>query len=136
MKNVLFILCLFTLASCKKSDDLTTINLTGNWEMVSQMSVFHTENFAPGQGNFIQFNPGNNYKIFVKDLMINEGSYRILKKNSTSINKNFDAIFLGEDGAMNAIRITSDSLYISTPPNDIKGNLIMDGGSTLYIRQK
>jgi hypothetical protein len=136
MKNIFFIICLVVvITGCRKSNTPYN-NLTGNWEMVNQMSMHNNEIFATGQGNLLQFNPGDKYKIFVNGLMINEGTYRLAKKGSTAFNKNFDAIFLGEDGIMNAISIKSDSLYISTPPTDDKGNLIMDGGSTIYIRQK
>jgi len=135
MKKILFILCLFTIVSCKKSD-LSFTDITGTWEMVRRMGMGYNETFTTGQGNLLQFNAGNKYKVFANHLMINEGPYRILKKNSTSVNKNFDAIFFGEDGVMNSISVKADSLTISTAPNDANGNPIMDGELTLYIRQK
>ena len=133
MKKILFVICLFTLISCKKSDYITP-NLNGTWEMISTMSVFHNENHITGQGNLIQFIAGNQYKKLTNGIITSEGSYHVLKKNTKSFNKTFDAIFLGEE--LYALNIQSDSLYISTPPNDTKGNLIMDGGSILYIKQK
>ena len=63
------------------------------------------------------------------------GVYRIVPKGTTQVNKTFDAIYLGEK-SFNAISIRNDSLTISTPPNDAKGNMIADGGLALYIRQK
>lgn len=136
MKNLyLIIFILAIIIGCKKSYTPYN-NLNGNWEMVSQMSIFHSENFATGQGNFIQFNNGNEYKMFAAFKMINQGPYRIIKKNTASFNKTFDAIYMGNDGIMNAINVKGDSLIISTAPNDDRGNLIMDGGITVYIRQR
>jgi hypothetical protein len=104
--------------------------------MARQLGMNSNETFVMGEGNLLQFTADNKYKVFVKFLKINEGSYRIVKKGATQANKNFDAIYFGEDGIMNAINIKTDSLTISTAPNDAKGNPIMDGVSTLYVRQK
>lgn len=122
------------IAGCKKSDTPNS-GLTGNWEMVRQIGMDYNQTFATGQGNILQINTNNTYKVFAKSLVINEGSYRLIK-GQTPYNRDFDAIYLGEGGIMNAISLKADSLTISTAPNDDKGNLIMDGGITIYIRQK
>ncbi len=123
------------ITGCEKSD-IPNSDLSGSWELVSQTGMDYNETFATGQGNILQFNADNTYKVLARSLVINEGTYRLIKKGDAPFNKNFNAIYMGEGGVMNAISLKADSLIISTVPNDDKGNLIMDGGSTIYIKQK
>lgn len=136
MKKILFFICLMAVITGCKENYTPNNSLTGSWELVRQIGMDYNLTFAAGQGNILQFNTNNTYKVFAKSLVINEGSYRLIKKGQTPYNKDFDAIYMGEGGIMNAISLKADSLIISTAPNDDKGNLIMDGGTTIYIRQK
>ena len=137
MKRVLYFICLSVIiVGCKKSDG-PLINLTGTWELVGQFGfgVYQSKTYPTGQGNLLQFSAGNKYEMSLNFQQVELGVYRIVPKGTTQVNKTFDAIYLGEK-SFNAISIRNDSLTISTPPNDGKGNMIADGGLALYIRQK
>ena len=137
MKKILFIACLFVaFISCKKSDQ-SFINETGTWEMIGQGGMDNYTTYNRGTGNILQLNTNNTYTLTENFKQVGAGKYTILKKGATKANQTFNAIQFSDKPDTYSINLERDSLlWIGTAPNDAQGNLIMDGGTTNYVRKK
>lgn len=137
MKKILYVICLsIAIISCKKSDDLV-INETGTWEMIGRGGIDNYITYTPGTGNTLKLNANKTYTLSENFQQVGAGTYYILKKGATNANKTFNAIHFSDKPYTYSINLERDSLlWIGTAPNDDKGNLIMDGGTTNYVRKK
>jgi hypothetical protein len=142
MKKVTIIFCLATIfASCTKTDFSGTpgigkTSLIGKWEKIRFQTYDHYQNYQTGKGNILQLNSDKTYTRLLNFQQVVAGSYYTLAKGASSANKTFDAIYFSEYSEASTISQKADTLVIGNAPNDAKGNIIMDGGFTVYLKQK
>ena len=135
MKKILFIIALsIVFVSCKKSD-ISIKNVTDSWELAREIGMDRNQTFAPGSGNLLKLNADKTYSRFTNHQQVSSGTY-YLGTVAAKGTKAFDVIYFSEYSGPTKIRTSADSLILSTPPNDANGNMIMDGGTSIYIRQK
>ncbi len=137
MKKLLFITGLaIIIVSCKKSDE-KFIDPTGTWEMVGRGGIDHYTTYPKGTGNILQLNSNRTYTLTENFTQVGKGSYTVMQQGASKSNKTFTAIYFSDKSYISSLSMERDSLlWIGTAPNDADGNLIMDGGTTSYIRKK
>ena len=128
MKNTLFtILLIAAFSSCKKADlPITSAGYNGTFELRARYGGIAgiNEKYAPGNKNLIQLDADNTYKIYQKDTLHSQGTFRIKKNADTLYNVIYDRIYYNGDTSYGTeIRLHGDTLTIGT---DITDNIATD----------
>lgn len=155
MKKFLFLLSIsIAIISCKKNDlpdtsgpkspfpttsilNLPSSVLIGKWEMVFFQTYDHSQKYQTGQGHILQLNADKTYTRLSNYQQTSGGTYYTVKNGVLASNIRFDAIYFSDyrDGA-SIISGNADTLVIKTGPNSTNEYMLMDGGTTVYVKQK
>lgn len=132
MKTILpAALLIFFLYSCTK-DKVQKHHFYDTWELRSSLSLEPPvwKSFEPGNGNYIELRKDGTMNRYENAVLKSSESFKIVKKDITACKwetTHYWAIEY-ESGSHNQIRLTQDTLTISTPP------CWQDGGIVTYVR--
>lgn len=135
---VIFSLSLLFFTGCKKDSITAETSIQGLWEL-RQASGMLTINYAPGNGNTINFS-GNQYQIATNGQITESGRFEI-EKDLTAANETCLVI---AEGQYNNRIILSNSISSSKKFIQVSGNKLnilagcfaLDAGSNMeYARQ-
>lgn len=132
MKTILpLAFVLLFLNSCKK-ENVEGRQFYGTWEIRSSTSFepFMQNSYEPGNGTYIELKADGTINRYENAILKSSQVFKITKRDITSCKwetTNYWAIEY-ESGSHNQIRLTQDTLTISTPP------CWQDGGIVTYVR--
>lgn len=132
MKTILSLAFLILFASSCKKDEINTSQFYGTWEIRSSESFYPSGSvfYEPGNGTYIELKADGTINRYENAILKSSQVFKITKRNITSCKwetTNYWAIEY-ESGSHNQIRLTQDTLTISTPP------CWQDGGIVTYVR--
>lgn len=119
------------ISSCTK-DNINTSRFYGTWEIrfATGFGPSPSQNYEPGNGTYIELKPDGTINRYENAILKSSKVFKITKRNITSCKwetTNYWAIEY-ESGNHNQIRLTQDTLTISTTP------CWQDGGIVTYVR--
>ncbi len=135
MRKLFFIALLFSICSCKKSNEIKALkrDIVGTWEleMVSGYP-FNQPVLPPGNGRIIVFDEGGLFERRQHDTLVFRGSYTVRRKKDCYERDTDIALSTTERASddIQYIEISDNKLMLSSP------NCFQDGGSASYRRLK
>ena len=135
MKKIMFLFLLAFVFSCKKDNDVKTLNreIIGTWELEKFVGYpFNQPTLPPGNGSIIVIAENSHFERKQHDTLVFTGNYSVLKKKDCH-ERNNDIVFSINGSSVEDyqyIEIVDGKLSLSTP------NCYQDGGTAYYRRLK
>mgnify|MGYP003578552465 CR=1 FL=1 len=109
--------------------------LMGTWELRrGTEGIGSFTDYAPGNGRLLKFSNENKYDRYEGNQLTESGTFHLTSEKSGNNNKRVNLIRLGDSQMRDKFAVVNDTLSLSTYPYDDNGNMIMDGGTTRYVR--
>lgn len=133
--SILFFLILNVL-SCKKDNNTpSAAPLMGAWELrKGPDGIGSSRDYSPGNGHLLKFSSENKYERYESGQVIASGVFHLTSEVRENDGKRVNLIRLGDSQVRDVYEIANETLSLSTYPYGDNGNLIMDGGTAVYVR--
>jgi hypothetical protein len=132
---LVLVFCVAGTMGCKKDKKVTPpVNLGdaalfSKWELRNQSGGLRPDvNYAPGNGNILQFNQDSTYTFFIGNAVFQHGVFHINEKTSMTEPDKFKYIYYDKETAGYPLVIRHDTLII--------GNNAADGIESMYIKKQ
>ncbi len=117
-------------SACHKNNDAPASGLVGRWELSKETGGFAGNmDYAPGNGNILQFNASGSFTQFYSTGSSRAGTYQLDKPGAFASDRilllNYNGILLAE---RDSIRVTADQLIFLPEAN------CCDIPTTTYLR--